>query len=83
MASDTGWHSRRDTPKEPSTETVGGHQGPRSENRGHLPAEMCNTPVQSVEGRPLQCDTRVLRSRSLVTVKDDEMGEFLLRLLSG
>jgi len=45
MASDTGWHSGRDTPEEPAAETVTGHQGPRF--------EIGDTPAQRVEERPV------------------------------
>ena len=74
-ASDTGWHSGRNTPEEPAAEALAGHQGPRSESRGQPPAAVCDPPAQWVEERPVECDTRIPPSRRPIAVEDDQAGD--------
>ena len=62
-------------PEEPAAEAVAGHQGPRSEIRDQLPAAVCDTPVQRVEERPVECDTRIPPSRRPISVEDDQAGD--------
>jgi len=74
-ASDTGWHSEWDTPEEPAAEAVAGHQSPRSESWGQPPAEVGDPPIQRVGERPVECDTRIPRSRRPIAVEDDQTGD--------
>jgi len=49
-------------PEKPTAEAVVHHQGPRSESRGQLPAEVGDPPAQRVEKRPVERYTRIPRS---------------------
>ena len=71
----TGWHSGRNTPEEPAEEVVAGHQGPHSESRSQPPAEVSDPPAQRVEERPVECHTRIPRSRRPVAVEDGQAGD--------
>jgi len=60
------------TPEEPAAEAVAGHQRLHSQSGGQPPAEVGDPPTQRLEERPVECDTRISRSRRPVAVEDDE-----------
>jgi len=72
-ASDTGWHSGRN--KESDAEAVAGHQGPHSESQSQPPADVSDPPAQQVEEQPVECHTRIPRSRRPVSVEDGQVGD--------
>ena len=75
QASYTGWHSGRNTPEEPAAEAVAGHQGPHSDSRSQPSAEVSDPPAQRLEERPVECHTRIPRSRRPVAVEDGQAGD--------
>jgi hypothetical protein len=71
---DTGWYSGRDTPEESAAEEAADHQRPRSESPGQPPTEVGDPSAKRVEERPVECYTRIPRSRRPVAVEDDQTG---------
>ena len=51
------------------------HKGPRSESRGQPPAEVGDPSAQRVEERPVECYTRIPRSRRPIALEDDKTGD--------
>jgi hypothetical protein len=51
------------------------HKGPRSESPGQPPAYDGYPPTHRVEERPVDCDTRIPRSRRPIAVADDQTGD--------
>ena len=74
-ATDPGRRSGRYTPEELAAKAVAANQGPRSKSRSQPPAEVGDQPAQRVEERPLQCDTRIPRSRRTIAVEYNQAGD--------
>ena len=54
---------------------MAGHERPHFESRRQPPAEVSDPPAQRVEERPVECHTRIPRSRRPVAVGDGQAGD--------